>query len=274
MKITVMCKSIQFNRTVACVLFLFFLVLGCEDAAQPPAKPTVIKKRITEQSHPAESEREAKPAVTVVESKPLSPEKAAPVQTSPASPEALAPSDSVGKVDEAAPASSPPSPSESPAPSVSGTKADEAAMEGESTAVAGAETALAEKLADAGPRYDPEGKIDPFAPIFKEMPAVSAESEEKKIVRRRPLTPLEKIDLSQLKLVGVIRAESGNHAMVEDATGKGYVITKGSYVGIYGGRVVQIERDRVFIEEEVEDIFGKISVSSKELKLQKPPGEE
>jgi type IV pilus assembly protein PilP len=269
-----MCKSIQFNRTVACVLFLFFLVLGCEDATQPPAKPTVIKKRITEQSHPAESEKETKPAVTVAESQPLPPEKSAPVPAPPASSEPLAPAAAVGKADEAAPASVPPSPSELLAPGVSGEKANEAAMEEESSTAAGAETALAEKLADASPRYDPAGKIDPFAPIFKETQTVSAESAEKKIVRRRPLTPLEKIDLSQLKLVGVIRAESGNHAMVEDATGKGYVITKGSYVGIYGGRVVQIERDRVFVEEEVEDIFGKISVSRKELKLQKPPGEE
>jgi type IV pilus assembly protein PilP len=257
MKITVMCKSIQFNRTVACVLFLFFLVMGCEDATQPPAKPIVIKKRITEQSHPVEAEKAMKPAVTVAESQSLSLEKETPVPAPPSSSAPLTPLAS-----------------ETLAPGVSGEKTNEVAAEGEGTTAASAETALAEKLADASPRYDPSGKIDPFAPIFKEVPTVPMESAEKKIVRRRPLTPLEKIDLSQLKLVGVIRAESGNHAMVEDATGKGYVIKTGSYVGIYGGRVVQIERDRVFVEEEVEDIFGKISVSRKELKLQKPPGEE
>jgi type IV pilus assembly protein PilP len=239
MKITVMCKSILFNRTIASVLFLFFLVLGCEDATQPPAKPVVIKKRITEQSLPAEAEKEMKPIAT---------QQVAPVP----------------------PVSSP----EPLVPAASAVKTDEAAVEEKSTAAASPEIALTEILADAGPRYDPAGKVDPFAPIFKEMPTVAVESTEKKYERRRPLTPLEKIDLSQLKLVGVIRAESGSRAMVEDATGKGYVITKGSYVGIYGGRVVQIERDRAFIEEEVEDIFGKISVSRKELKLQKPPGEE
>jgi len=248
MKITVMCKSILFNRTVAGVLFLFFLVLGCEDATQPPAKPVVVKKRITEQSLPAESQKEMKPAVAQVESQPVPPGKTAPAP-SPPSPEPLT-------------------------SAASAAKADEATVEEKSAAATGQESALTEKLADASPRYDPAGKIDPFAPIFKEAPTVEVESTEKKIVRRRPLTPLEKIDLSQLKLVGVVRAESGSHAMVEDATGKGYVVTKGSYVGIYGGRVVQIERDRAFIEEEVEDIFGKISVSRKELKLQKPPGEE
>lgn len=249
MKITVMCKSILFNRTVASVLF-FFLVLGCEDATQPPVKPVVIKKRISEKSPPPESEKQLQPAVPQkMEHQPPSPENAVPATVPLSSPKPLA-------------------------PTVPAVKADEAAVDQNGTVVDGPETPLTEKLADASPRYDPTGKIDPFAPIFKETPPAEEESAEKKILRRRPLTPLEKIDLSQLKLVGVIRAESGNRAMVEDATGKGYVITKGSYVGIYGGRVVQIERDRTFIEEEVEDIFGKISVTRKELKLQKPPGEE
>jgi type IV pilus assembly protein PilP len=243
-----MCKSILFNRTIASVLFLFFLVLGCEDATQPPAKPVVIKKRISEQSLPPESEKQLQPAATQKVEPSLSPGGAAPV-----------------------PVPSPPTPLASTVPDV---KVDEAAVDEKSAAVDGPGTALTEKLADASPRYDPTGKIDPFAPIFKETPPAEEESAEKKIIRRRPLTPLEKIDLSQLKLVGVVRAESGNRAMVEDATGKGYVVTKGSYVGIYGGRVVEIEKDRAFIEEEVEDIFGKISVTRKELKLQKPPGEE
>jgi type IV pilus assembly protein PilP len=249
MKITVMFKSILFNRTIASVLFLFFLVLGCEDVTKPPPKPVVIKKRIAEELPPADPEKEMRFPVAKVEPQPAQQEKGALVP--PLSP-----------------------PSESLAPEASTIKSNEADVKAESTAAAGPETGLTEKLADASPRYDPTGKIDPFAPIFKAAPTVDVESTEKKILRRRPLTPLEKIDLSQLKLVGVIRAESGNHAMVEDATGKGYVITNGSYVGIYGGRVVQIGRDRAFIEEEVEDIFGKISVTRKELKLQKPPGEE
>lgn len=272
MKITVMCNSIPFNRTIAGFLFLFFLVLGCEEATQPPAKPVVIKKRITEQSLPVESEKKMKPVEAEVAPEPVPPEKTAPVPVPPPASEPQAPAASAEKIDDTVSA---PLPLPDPlAPAVSAEKTDAAVIETGNATAAGPETALAEKLADASPRYDPTGKIDPFAPIFKESPAVTVESAEKKIVRRRPLTPLEKIDLSQLKLVGVIRAESGNHAVVEDATGKGYVITKGSYVGIYGGRVVQIEKDRAFIEEEVEDIFGKISVSRKELKLQRPPGEE
>ena len=121
--------------------------------------------------------------------------------------------------------------------------------------------------------YNPEGRIDPFAPLFKREQVVTTVVKEKKKKRPGHLTPLEKVDLSQLKLLGTILAPSGNRAMVTDASGKGYVVTVGTYMGIASGRVVDILRDRVIVEEEVENIMGKISLRKRELKLQKPPGE-
>jgi len=120
--------------------------------------------------------------------------------------------------------------------------------------------------------YNPEGKLDPFAPLIKAKP-VNLPVKHRKAVRRKLLTPLEKLDLSQLKLVGILRAQSGNKALVEEDSGKGYVIKKGTYIGIHSGKVAKILPDRIIIEEEVEDIYGKISVQKKEIKL-KPPGEE
>jgi len=83
--------------------------------------------------------------------------------------------------------------------------------------------------------YNPEGKIDPFVPLFKgEKPAAVKAVKTVKQGKRKiciPLTPLQRVDLSQLKLVGIIRAKSGNRAMVEEASGKGYVIKKGTYIG-------------------------------------------
>jgi type IV pilus assembly protein PilP len=121
-------------------------------------------------------------------------------------------------------------------------------------------------------RYNPVGKIDPFIPLFKEEQVTSTVKESKK-KRRRPLTPLEKVDLSQLRLLGVILAPSGNRAMVSEVNGKGYVVTVGTYMGISSGRVVEILTDRIVVEEEVENILGKISLRKRELKLQKPAGE-
>ena len=116
-------------------------------------------------------------------------------------------------------------------------------------------------------KYNPQGKIDPFSSLFK----VKEESSKKRR-KRQPLTPLEKKDISQFKLVGVILSAKGNKAIVQESTGKGYVISKGTYIGVNDGRVVKILKDRVICEEEVENLFGQVEIKSRTLKLMKPPG--
>jgi type IV pilus assembly protein PilP len=120
--------------------------------------------------------------------------------------------------------------------------------------------------------YNHEGKLDPFEPLFQKE-RVSVSVGKKKIKRRKPLTPLERINLSQLTLVGIIQAPSGNRALVQETSGKGYVVKKGTYIGTNSGKIVQILEDRIIIEEESEDIYGKASIIKRPLKLQKPPGE-
>jgi type IV pilus assembly protein PilP len=120
--------------------------------------------------------------------------------------------------------------------------------------------------------YNPEGKLDPFEPLFKKE-RVSLEAGTKKIKRRKPLTPLERVNLSQLSLVGIIQAPSGSRALVQESSGKGYVVKKGTYIGTNSGKIVQILKDSIIVEEESEDIYGKVSTVQKQLKLQKPPGE-
>lgn len=120
--------------------------------------------------------------------------------------------------------------------------------------------------------YDPKGKIDPFLPWT--AGAEDASGSGNQVKRRIPRTPLEKVDLSQLKLVGVILSASGNKALVEETTGKGFVITQGTYIGINGGKVSKILKDKVIVEEVVNYGISGTSVLTRELKLQKPPGEE
>ena len=120
--------------------------------------------------------------------------------------------------------------------------------------------------------YDPKGKIDPFLPWTAGAEEGSGSGNQVK--KRVPRTPLEKVDLSQLKLVGVILSDSGNKALVEETTGKGFVITQGTYIGINGGKVSKILRDKVIVEEVVDYGISGTSVRTRELKLQKPPGEE
>jgi type IV pilus assembly protein PilP len=110
--------------------------------------------------------------------------------------------------------------------------------------------------------------IDPFQPFVED--GSSPSPVRRKRTKRLPVTPLEKLDFSQLKLVGIVLSASGNKAMVEDAAGKGYVLQVGTYVGRNSGRVARILNNKVIIEEEVEDDHGKIFVQTRELKLNNP----
>ncbi|MCF8024232.1 MAG: pilus assembly protein PilP [Desulfobacteraceae bacterium] len=126
-------------------------------------------------------------------------------------------------------------------------------------------------LGDEERYYTRKGRMDPFEPfIHKEESENGQEEGEKKLERRKPQTPLEKIALSQLKLTAILRipGENKSIAMVEDQTGKGYVVKQGAYIGEKGGQVVDILNDRIIIEEKYKDVYGKIAVREIEKKLQ------
>ena len=122
--------------------------------------------------------------------------------------------------------------------------------------------------------YNPIGKVDPFAPLYKEEAEKKAETVVVKPKEpERPRTPLEKLDLGQLKLTAIVTTQNQRRALVEEATGKGYVVEIGTKVGLERGSVVEITQDRIIIEHQGEDDFGKATSRKRELKLQKPPGD-
>jgi len=125
------------------------------------------------------------------------------------------------------------------------------------------------------PPYNPVGKIDPFQPLFREEPKIPevAQSEVKAKKPEKPRTPLEKLDLGQLKLTAIVFAGDSAKGLVEEASGKGYVVNLGTPIGLERGKVVEITRNGIIIEHEAEDDFGKSVVKKQELKLQKPPGD-
>ncbi|SLM32193.1 exported hypothetical protein [Desulfamplus magnetovallimortis] len=126
------------------------------------------------------------------------------------------------------------------------------------------------EIGEDGKYYSGEGKIDPFEPLLKDTPAVAEEKVDiEEEVPRRILTPLEKLDFSQIKLVAVISKASGDVAMVEESSGKGYLVNIGTYIGRNSGQVVRIERDKVVIQEQVKDYKGNVIDRFQEMKLNK-----
>jgi type IV pilus assembly protein PilP len=116
--------------------------------------------------------------------------------------------------------------------------------------------------------YEAKSNLDPFAPLIQEKLPASPEP-EKPEKPRRILTPLEKIRLNQLKLVAVVMGENWKFAMVEEATGKGYEVRIGTYMGTNEGQVVDIQFDRIVVKEMVADLKGVATERFQELKLPK-----
>ena len=84
---------------------------------------------------------------------------------------------------------------------------------------------------------------------------------------RTPHSPLEKLALGRLRLVGIVFTPEGNKAMVEDPSGKGHVLAVGSYIGPNGGKVIRIDKDRITIAEETKEESGKTGLKEIVLKL-------
>jgi type IV pilus assembly protein PilP len=85
---------------------------------------------------------------------------------------------------------------------------------------------------------------------------------------------LLKVTLAQLKVAGIIIMPGGNKALVEDPSGKGYIVYEGTYIGEHFGRIQEILKDRIVVEEELEDfVSGKLKVQITELELRENVGE-
>lgn len=113
--------------------------------------------------------------------------------------------------------------------------------------------------------YDPVGKRDPFKSFLQVAPSAETEGREDVF-----LTPLERLSLDQLKLVGTVIGPGTQHALIEDDAGKGYSIRVGDRVGSEGGKVVAILKDRIVVEEISQDLLGNRRVKRVEKKLYTP----
>jgi type IV pilus assembly protein PilP len=246
-------------RTMFLLTAAVFLWVGCDDPPKTAEQPPAVRKKIA--AHAETGPVAVKPPAAVGDS------------VAPATAQAAAP----GKP---APAAPPPKPAE-PAPptraplTLAASSPGQPAAAGSAGAKAVAESSQVATLLNiqVPAPYDPKGKVNPFEPLLKDESAAVAIRVRTPTDPNRPKTPLEKLDLGQLKLVAIIATPTGNRAMVEESTGKGYIIKTGTFIGLNSGKVVDIKEGKVLVEEEFEDVYGKAIVQKKEITLPKPPGE-
>ncbi len=105
--------------------------------------------------------------------------------------------------------------------------------------------------------FIPVKALDPFVPfVALETSAQSRLPEEDEEPQGGgPLTPLQKMTLSEIDrgLKAITWGELGTRAVIEDSTGKGYIVAVGTPAGEHNGVITQIFDDRIVIQQEIWD---------------------
>jgi len=115
--------------------------------------------------------------------------------------------------------------------------------------------------------YDPKGKTDPFKPLVVERTETASGKKEAGEFISEGATPLERVDLAQLKLVALIWDIPQPRGLIEDATGNGYILSVGTPIGKNKGKITQITSTGVVISEKYESSAGKFKSRDITLKL-------
>jgi len=117
-----------------------------------------------------------------------------------------------------------------------------------------------EKRGQTDQPYNPIGKPDPFQPT-----RVALEGKE-----GGKVLPLERFEVNEFELVGVVTGSGIRKAMIQDMTGKGFLIQVGTRIGKRGGKVIQIRDKEVVIEEPYLDFLERKSFRKIILKISQP----
>jgi type IV pilus assembly protein PilP len=95
--------------------------------------------------------------------------------------------------------------------------------------------------------YNPAGKRDPFSPLI-------VKEDHKALTGERP--PLERYNIYEFKLSGIVWGGFGYSAMVEGPDGKGYFVHVGTIIGQNKGIVKKITQYTMVIDEKFKTISG------------------
>ncbi len=105
--------------------------------------------------------------------------------------------------------------------------------------------------------YNPIGKRDPFRSF------ISGPREDD----IRSPTPLQRWDIDQFLLVGIVWGVDQPKAMVEDPENQSHVLEIGTYIGRNWGKVTQVTADSVVVTEEYQTIEGELVTEQVTLSL-------
>ena len=108
------------------------------------------------------------------------------------------------------------------------------------------------------PEIDFANLRDPFESYLDVVAARNKAAQEKRASQTSNRAPelLEDFDLDTLRLVAIFSMGDKRVAMVEDAQGKGHLVSTGNYMGKNNGRIEKLTTDTIFLVEQVVDPAG------------------
>lgn len=97
--------------------------------------------------------------------------------------------------------------------------------------------------------YRPDGRRDPFLAIVQDA--------SRAVEVNLNVPPLQRVNLSEITLIGIVWGGFGYIAMVQTPDGRGYTVREGTRIGSSEGLVSSIGSDALTIKEPYSDIFGR-----------------
>ena len=150
---------------------------------------------------------------------------------------------------------------------------EEEAETGEPAAVAEQAPAPKKKKAPAKEEAKEAAEEEEAAPEFvynalgRRDPYKSFVGQQNALDENRLTTPLQKYDLDQYRVVGVVWGVDDPLAMVEDPEGNGHFLKPGTLIGKNWGKVARINANTVVVAEEYRDFQGRLLVNEIVLSL-------
>ena len=108
--------------------------------------------------------------------------------------------------------------------------------------------------------YDPRGRKDPFMQPVLDRPVAPGAT-------HGPLLPLQKFDISQLRLIGILWDVKRPRAMIQDPNQKTHIVGPYTKIGIRNGYIAVIREGELVVVETNEDASGRLTTMAQIMKL-------
>lgn len=116
----------------------------------------------------------------------------------------------------------------------------------------------------SGYSYDPAGKRDPFRAYHWQR--------QERLTQEATRGPLEQFDLGQLSVIAVVWETDNARALIQDPSGRAYIVSEGTPVGKNQGRVIHIDDNLVLVKETYLNYEGEETTKDVELRIRRSQG--